>query len=367
MKSIRELSWAGHYWAGKEAGEVMEQLSGAENEIALDVGGYNLQLTQLNRVYWPGEAGDKAVTKRDYLSYLVSVSPCLIKHLKQRPVTLTLYPHGATGAWSFHRHWEEQVPPFVDMVNIFTEHSYLDKSYVMCNNLATLLWFGEVANLELRPWFSRVETEPDARKLLSIFTGSAWQLNRSVLNYPDFMIFDLDPYFCSSNETEDREADRIAFQRCCEVAFWLKEILESLSLPPRVKTSGRARLHLFVPILRNMDYPHVRSAAAAIAWLMLQEHPQDVTTEWSVAKRTGKVLLDYNQNLLGKTVPWVYSPTTDQGALVSMPVRWDELEGLNPADFTMEAARDRLQSEGDLWGSILDEKVDMSHMYMPPV
>ncbi|MGI5837276.1 MAG: DNA polymerase domain-containing protein [Chloroflexota bacterium] len=347
---------------------MLERLREGQNEALLEVDGYQLLLKHLDSVYWPGGEGRNPVTKRDYLRYLISISPLLINHMMNRPVTLIRFPHGANAAWSFQRYWEGPAPPFVETVTVYSERDGLNKCCLMCNNLATLLWLGDVANLEMRPWFSRIVNEPDAVKLSTEFTGSTRQLDRSVLNYPDFMVFDLDPYFYSLSESNEMEAERIAFRKCCEVAFWLKEILESLSLPPYVKTSGRSGLHIFVPILRNMDYTHVRSAAAAIAWLLLEEHPQDVTTEWSVARRTGKLLLDYHQNQQGKTFLSAYSPAADQWGLVSMPVRWEELDSLNPGGFTMEAALERVHSVGgDLWGSILDEKVDMSHMYMPPI
>jgi bifunctional non-homologous end joining protein LigD len=127
-----------------------------------------------------------------------------------------------------------------------------------------------------------------------------------------------------------------------------------------VKTTGKTGLHIYVPVLRQFDYGVVRSACETIGKFVLQTHPRDITMQWSVPKRAGKIFYDHNQNVRGKTLASVYSPRPSPDAAVSMPVRWDELKEIYPTDFTILTAIDRLNAVGDLWSDILGHKHDLA-------
>jgi bifunctional non-homologous end joining protein LigD len=341
---------------------VIDQLSRTSERFTLRVEGHRLPVTNLNKPLWPPLGERPALTKRDLLLYLSRVSPYLLPHMRDRPITLTRYPHGITGEHFYQKHWDAPLPEFVETVRLFSEHNEGDREYLMCNNLATLLWLGQLADIELHTWYSRVSPEPDGHHLPTVFTGSAENIDASLLNYPDFIVFDLDPSIYSGKETPgaEPELNRKAFSATCEVAMWLKEILDSLSLSSFVKTTGRTGLHIYVPILRRLDYDSVRAAAETIGRFLVRAHPRRVTLEWSVSKRAGKVFFDYNQNARGKTLASVYSPRPTPEASVSMPVRWDELPAVYPTQFTILTAPDRLQEVGDLWANILDHKHDLA-------
>jgi len=236
-----------------------------------------------------------------------------------------------------------------------------DGDYLICNNLPTLLWLGQLADIELHTWYSRVNPEPDGHHLATTFTGSRENIERSLLNYPDFIVFDLDPYIYSGKEGtgEEPELNRRAFRKTCDVALWLKDVLDSMSLSSFVKTTGKTGLHIYVPILRQFDYATVRGSAEAIGKFLLGAHPRDITMQWMVEKRTGKIFFDHNQNTRGKTLASIYSPRPSPQAAVSMPVRWDELRDIYPPDFTILTAPERLRKAGDLWANILNEKHDL--------
>lgn len=144
------------------------------------------------------------------------------------------------------------------------------------------------------------------------------------------------------------------------MARWLKELLDSASLSSFVKTSGATGLHVYVPVVRNIDYATIRSIAETFASFLIRAHPSAVTMEWAVPKREGKVFLDVNQNARFKNLAAAYSPRAKPGAPVSMPLRWDELEAVYPTDFTILTAPDRLRRVGDLWANILEAKHDLS-------
>jgi bifunctional non-homologous end joining protein LigD len=142
----------------------------------------------------------------------------------------------------------------------------------------------------------------------------------------------------------------------------LKELLDSLSLSSFVKTTGRTGLHIYVPIIREFDYDSVRAACETIGRFLLRGHPKDITMEWAVVKRAGKIFFDHNQNVRGKTLASIYSPRPSPEAAVSMPVRWDQLKDVYPTDYTILTAPDHLAKAGDLWSDILDHKHDLSEL-----
>jgi len=343
---------------------VLEQLQRPGEKSALAVGEHKLSLSNLDKELWPALAGRRALTKRDLLLYLARVSPYLLPHMRDRPITLTRYPNGITGQHFYQKRWESKLPEFVETVRLYSGHNEGDVEYLICNNLPTLLWLGQLADIELHTWYSRVSPEPDAHHLPTVFTGSEEVIDESLLNHPDFIVFDLDPYIYSGSEVSgaEPELNRKAFSKTCDVAFWLKDVLDSLSLSSFVKTTGRTGLHVYVPILRHLDYDTVRAACETLGRFVMQAHRRDVTMEWSVSKRTGKVFFDHNQNSRGKTLASIYSPRPSPEAAVSMPVEWDELRDIYPTDFTILTACDRIAQVGDLWAGILAAKHDLQSL-----
>lgn len=352
---------ANHASLADDVAEVLDQLRTKREQCLLHVQGHRISLTNLDKPLWPKRGRRRALTKRDYLTYLARVAPHLLPHLRDRPLTLTRYPNGIEGDYFYQKHWEGELPPFVETVQLYSGTNEGDQEYLMCNNFPTLLWLGQLADLELHTWYSRVSPEPDGHHLPTTFTGSKENIEASLLNYPDFIVFDLDPYIYSGREAagDEPELNRKAFAKTCQVARWLKEILDSLSLSSFVKTTGRTGLHIYVPVLRQLDYTAARAACETIGAFLLRQHPRDVTMEWSVDKRAGKVFFDHNQNMRGKTLASVYSPRPLPEAPVSTPVRWDELDDIYPTDFTILTVPKRLEQVGDLWANILDAKHDL--------
>ena len=340
---------------------MLDQLDNDKDRLALSVEGHRLPVTNLNKELWPKLGRRRALTKRDLLRYLAQVAPYALPHLRDRPLTLSRYPNGITGQHFYQKHWDAPLPEFVDTVRLYSSHNEGDQEYLICNNLPTLLWLGQLGDLELHTWYSRVSPEPDGQHLATTFTGSEEQIDRSLLNYPDFVVFDLDPYIYSGREKkgEEPELNRKAFTKTCEVARWLKDVLDSLSLSSFVKTTGRTGLHIYVPILRELDYDSARAACETICRFVLQQHPREVTMDWTVEKRAGKIFLDHNQNVRGKTLASIYSPRVLPEAAVSMPLHWNELDEVYPSEFTILTSPARLAATGDLWADILEAKHDL--------
>ena len=183
-------------------------------------------------------------------------------------------------------------------------------------------------------------------------------MDASVLNFPDYVVFDIDPYIYSGKEKagDEPELNTVAFEKGKEVAFRLRELLQTMKLDAIVKTSGKTGLHVFVPINRTIDFEAARSVSELVGRHLVRQNPKDVTVEWSVPKRTGKIFMDYNMNVRGKTLNVAYSPRGAPGAPVSMPLTWEELADAHPLDFLMTNAAERLARTGDRWQDALNRK-----------
>jgi bifunctional non-homologous end joining protein LigD len=286
----------------------------------------------------------------------------LLPHLHDRPLTLVRFPNGIHGGHFYQKHWEQPLGSYVETVWLYSDQNKGDGEYLLGNNLATLLWLGQIADIELHTWYSRVNPAGDAEGTPTSFSGSIENMQQSVLNYPDFVVFDLDPYLYSGKEARGAEPELHAegFAATSQVALWLKEMLDGLGLNSFVKTTGRTGLHIYVPIERSLDYHATHTISETLARFLVQQHPKEVTVEWAVDKRKGKVFADYNQNVRGKTLASIYSPRVLPWAAVSMPLRWDEVGKVFPTDFTILTAPDRLRQVGDLWSEILNKKHDLA-------
>src|SRR5207237_4309106 len=135
---------------------------------------------------------------------------------------------------------------------------------------------------------------------------------------------------------------------------WLKELLDNLGLSSFVKTTGKTGLHVYVPITRTLDYEATHSISETLARHLVQQHPREVTAEWTVDKRVGKVFVDYNQNIRGKTLASIYSPRVLPCAAVSMPLRWEEVgRGVVATVITILTAPERVRAAADWWSGVL--------------
>ncbi len=343
--------------------EILSQLDNKRNEFTLAVGRHRIKLTSLDRVYWPENKGLKqpALTKRDLLRYFVQVAPYILPHLADRPLTMIRFPDGIGGERFFQKHWEQARPDFVESVTVWSDSKSHEHNYLLCNNLPTLLWLAQNGTLEFHVWHSRTRPGPDSPNDNTGYAPSLESLEASIANYPDFVLFDIDPYIYSGLEKagDEPELNTVAFEKGKEVAFHLRELLETMSLDAIVKTSGKTGLHVFVPINRTIDFDAARHVSELVGRHLMRLHPKDITMEWSVPKRTGKIFMDHNMNVRGKTLNVAYSPRGVAGAPISMPLTWEELAQAHPLDFRITNASERLERTGDRWADVLERKQDL--------
>jgi bifunctional non-homologous end joining protein LigD len=274
-------------------------------------------------------------------------------------------PNGINGQRFYQKHWDASRPDFVKTLRVFSEHVGGDHDYVLANDLPTLLWLGQNGTLEFHVWHSSARVEAGSASSSTDYSSSLAAMESSVLNYPDYLVFDLDPYIYSGKEAKggEPELNRKGFAAGKRVAFWLRAVLKEMSLEAVVKTSGKTGLHVFVPIERSVTFDIARHICEIVGRHLLKAHPREITLEWATKLRTGKIFVDYNMNVRGKTLNVAYSPRGLAGAPVSMPLSWEELEAAEPMDFRVYNVLQRLEKTGDRWHDVGSKKQSLAQAF----
>jgi bifunctional non-homologous end joining protein LigD len=212
----------------------------------------------------------------------------------------------------------------------------------------------------MHPWYSRINNFDSCKERDDILDKE-----KCGLNFPDFIVFDLDPYIYSGQEKnkgqKEPEYNIKAFRATIDVAFDLKELFDDLKIESYIKTSGKTGLHIFVPIANLYTYEQTRSFAEVIGKILIKRHPNKITMEWDTTKRTSKVFFDHNQNARGKTITSIFSPRPINTASVSFPIKWDDLSQIVPTDFTIFNVPNILNKKIiNSWNNILEKKQNLN-------
>jgi bifunctional non-homologous end joining protein LigD len=281
-----------------------------------------LELSNLDKVFWPGEG----ITKGDLIDYYRAVADVVVPQIEGRPFTMKRYPDGIAAKPFFQKNAPSHMPDWIPTAEFpATSRDTREKRmirYPLVNEEAALLWMANMGCIDLNAWCSRADRA----------------------DRPDFALFDLDP------------TPEAGFAAAAEVALLVRDALAAVDLRGYPKTSGSDGVHVLVPLARRYGYDQTRGVVAAISRALASMRPELVTTEWSKAKRRG-VLIDANQNGPGRTIAFAYSVRPHPGAPVSAPVTWEELAaGVKPADFTMSVMLDRLARRGDLYAPVLEDR-----------
>jgi bifunctional non-homologous end joining protein LigD len=280
------------------------------------IDGRNLKFTNLDKVWFPNDG----YTKRDILNYYDSVAEWMVPHLKGRPLSLKRYPNGIHEDFFFQKDIPEGYPAWLRIEPIHSEHRGEPIRFVVADDRATLLFLTNLGCVDQNPWMSRVET----------------------LEYPDYILIDLDPQECT-------------FDRIIEAMGLVKNVLDETGLKGYPKTTGGDGMHVFVPVEPRYTFEQARSFAEILASVVIGERPELFTTPRSVAKRRkGRVYFDYLQISSGKTIAAPYVTRAYDGAPVATPLHWEEVKkGLTPRTFTIENAVARFRELGDLFQPVL--------------
>lgn len=319
-----------------------------------------VRFTNLDKVFFPRTERHPAYAKLDLARYYDAVADTLLPHLAGRPMVFRRYPNGIAGHAFFQKDFDQATPPFVRKLAVWSEQQGRAYQYVVVDNRDTLLWMVQLGAIEMHPWLSQQGPDPEACRAEGTIASRACGLE-----YPDVLAFDVDPYVRQGRlGARPREAggepgiSREDFASAIEVALLVRDTLRSLGLRSWPKTSGKRGIHVYVPIVPEHAYAEVRGFARTIGRHLASGHPRLVTTEYGKEARAGRVFLDTNQNVRGKTLasPWSARPTPE--ASVSMPLRWDEVEDADPAAYTIESAPRLLAERGDPWRDFAPQDLD---------
>jgi bifunctional non-homologous end joining protein LigD len=319
----------------------------------------NLQsFSNLDKVFWSKTNECRALTKEDLIDYYSKMSEFILPHLKDRPISLSRYPDGINGKHFYHKNWDKEKPSYVETVKIYSQTRGGIINYIVCNNKETLLWLANLGCIEMHPWFSRIN-DFDACK-----NATGLHEDKCGLNFPDFIIFDLDPYLYSGQEKrgEEPEYNIKAFKMTVSVAYHLKGLLDELKIASYVKTSGKTGLHIFLPITPSYTYDQTRRFAEVLGKVLVSRYTNKITMEWNTKKRIGKVFFDHNQNSKGKTIASIFSVRPVSSATVSMPIRWEQLSSIKPTDFNILNVPVIVRKTRDPWKDVLEEKQDINRI-----
>lgn len=283
-----------------------------EGHARVRAGRRTVRLSNLGKPFWP----DLGLAKGDLLRYYAAVSEVLLPHLEGRPMVMKRYPDGWRGEHFFMKRTPSHAPDWVETCSV--EHgsgSVID--FPVVRDLAALLWLVNLGCIDLNPWYSRCRDT----------------------DRPDVLVLDLDP------------VPEARFERVREAALAVRDALQALDMPAFAKTSGSRGIHVYVPIRPGPTQKEVWRVAKSFARLLEERHPELITAAYRIEDRPpGRVLVDYNQNAWGRTLASVYSVRPREGAPVSAPVTWEEVEeGVETLDLRLENVPGRLEERGDLW------------------
>lgn len=307
----------------QESSEKYEEMETQNpNEKIEYFGRKKLVLTNLNKIYWPKER----ISKEDLLNYYRDVSAYILPWLKDRPLSLNRYPNGIDKPSFFQKNLNtDQIPAWIKYAPMYSESNAKNIDFLICNDLASLLWMVNLGCIEINPWLSTYKKPEN----------------------PDFAVIDLDP-------------QDVDFKLVVEAAQVCRQLIEQLKLKPFIKTSGSRGLHIFIPMGARYQYEQTKMFVEFLVRHVHAVLPETTSIVRDPAKRRNLIYLDYLQNRRGQTIAATYSVRPKAGATVSTPLSWDEVnENLNPSDFTIFNTLQRLKEKEDPWKNIWTEKSDL--------
>jgi DNA ligase D len=293
------------------------------HSVDVEVDDRVVRMTNPDRVYFP----ETGATKLDLVEYYLAVGDGIVNALYERPCMLHRFPKGLAGDKVHQKRLPAGAPPWVETVELFFPRWKRTADELCVTEPAQVVWAVQMSTVEFHPWNSR----------------------RGDTESPDEWRIDLDP------------GEDCPWSRVQRVSHVVHEVLDELGASGHPKTSGGHGLHVYVRIPPDHGFADVRRAALAFAREVERRAPDDVTTAWWRKDRNpAHLFVDYNQNARDHTIAAAYSVRGVPNAQVSAPVRWEEVDDCEPADFTMATMPARYAKIGDLHADIDDHPFDIA-------
>ncbi len=288
--------------------------------VMVEVAGREVRLSNPDKVFFP----DTGATKLDLCRYYLAVADAALLHLRDRPTTLKRYVDGAAEEPFFQKRVPKGAPAWLQTATVHFP-SGRSATELVAQDAAHLAWAVNLGVIDFNPW----------------------PVRRADLDHPDELRVDLDPQ------------PGVPWSQVREVALVAGDVLTEHGLVGWPKTSGNRGIHVLVRIAPRWDFTQVRRAALALAREVERRMPGRATSKWWKEEREG-VFVDYNQNARDRTLASAYSVRAVPGALVSCPLRWDEVPDAEPGDLRLDTVPARLAERGDPAAGIDDAVGDIT-------
>jgi DNA ligase D-like protein (predicted polymerase) len=260
------------------------------------------------------EHGD---TKLDLVHHYLRVREPVLRTMGGRPTLMQRFPEGAEGSSFFQKRVPKSAPDWLETTIVSTPNGTTSRALVAAD-LAHVLWAVNIGCLGFHPWPYRAD-DPE---------------------HTDELRLDLDPQ------------PGVTFAMVREAAHEVERLLADVGLVGFPKTTGNRGLHIYLRLTAHWDAMQVRAAAVAVARELERRRPELITAAWWKEERGTRVFVDFNQNAPHKTVFGAWSARARVGAQVSTPIRWDEVDTVEPDTLTVATVPARLATDGDAWASI---------------
>lgn len=274
--------------------------------ILLNCDNNPIKISNPDKLLWP----ELGIKKIDYINHLIALAPYILKHAKDKLLTVIRYPDGIDGKAFFQKHMSAYTPNWVEAIVEGNE------KFINLNSLSTLIWLGSLGALEFHVTFNIIQ-QPD---------------------HPSSIVFDLDP-----SAGQD-------FEDVTYTALLIKDTLDSLGITSLPKISGASGIQIYIPVASRYTYEEARLINEFFGSYFSNTYSKYITIERIVNKRDHKIYFDYLQMWRKKSIISGYSPRATKYASVSTPITWDILKkGCHPRDFTLFNIVDYIKEKGDLF------------------
>jgi DNA ligase D len=285
--------------------------------IELAVGERTVRITSPYRVYF----SERGETKLDLAHYYMAVGDGIVRALRERPCMLHRFPGGVGSKKVHQKRIPSGAPDWLETVRVHFPRFDRTADELCVTELASVIWAVQMSTVEFHPWNSR----------------------RADVERPDEWRIDIDPM------------PDCPFSRVRRVAHVVHEVLDELGAVGWPKTSGGRGIHIYVRVEPAYGFGDVRQAALAFAREVGRRAPDDATTTWWRKDREpDKAFVDYNQNARDHTIASAYSVRGVREGTVSTPIRWDEIDDVDPQELTIATLPERFAVLGDLHAGIDD-------------
>ncbi len=281
-----------------------------EDAIELEIDGHLVRVTSPGKVLFP----ERGETKLDLVEYYLAVAAPVMRTMGGRPVLMQRFPHGAGGSSFFQKRVPENAPPWLRTTIVSTPNGTTSRALVV-DDLAHVAWAVNLGCLGFHVWPSRADDPA----------------------HTDELRIDLDPQ------------PGLGFDEARAAAHRVKALLDELGIVGWAKTTGSRGIHVYVRLEPRWDSIDVRTAALAFARELARRHPDTITDAWWKEERGRRIFVDFNQNAPHKTVFGAWCVRAREGAQVSTPFAWDELDDIDADALTIATVPERVDRFGDPW------------------